>query len=118
MIKTNNSLAFALPLDITIVKFPEFKFNRPPYFLNPSNVTVNYKINSNNGTYKFLFNLTEQLDDHHLVTWMNISNPRWGKLKLQYDNRTQEPTEYSRIYKLLTYDYETTSLELTIPGNV
>jgi hypothetical protein len=119
-IRTNTSAepAFLLPLIIDVWPLPDFEFNRPPYFKDPGNVTFNYTIASNNDTYRFNFNLTSQYDDLDRITNMNVSSPQWGKLKLKYDEETQEPEEIARIYDMLTYDHKTTSLVLTLDGDV
>lgn len=117
-LRTNKSKPFFLPFDVEVTKYPDFVFNRPPYFAEVEGYTLNYMIASDNSTYSFRFNLTETLDDHSNLTWLNVSSRSLGRLKVKYDSQTQETSNYYQNNGLLSYDSDTYELKLDISGGV
>lgn len=58
LVKTKSSQPYFIPLNITIRAFPNFLFNKAPYFLVPEGYMFNYTLNEELPRYLFLMNVT------------------------------------------------------------
>lgn len=84
--------------------------NRPPYFRDAGGYQMNYTVASNNDTWRFRFNITEQLDDHNNLTYLNISSWTFGTFKYLYDPQTQVPSLLKQESDFLSYRHDSHEL--------
>jgi hypothetical protein len=104
MIKTKSSAPFYIPLNITIRAFPDYLHNIKPYFLAPDTYTLHFTLDHFRPNYKLKLNVTEQLDDHNRLAWLNFSNNELGVLKIKYDLDAQIPKQEFQERDFMTYD--------------